>query len=356
MQQATPETVLGDFNDASLQHHRLTTRFSRRDDKFVVLTDGPDGKPAEFDVKYVFGVEPLQQYLLALPGGRLQGFTAAWDTKARRWFHLNPHERIDFRDELHWTKPAQNWNHMCAECHVTDFKKNYDAATRSFKTTWQRDDVGCQGCHGPGSRHVEWANAAKSAPAIDSKSVKATFDVDLAAANSNVQIESCARCHSRRGVISGEYKYGQRLMDHYLPALLTAGLYHADGQQLDEVYNYGSFLQSRMHAKGVRCTDCHDPHSSKLKAEGNTVCTACHSATAPAARKHVDTSGLQKKDYDSAAHHFHKTGAAGSACVDCHAPTNNYMVVDPRHDHSFRIPRPDLTVETGAPNACNSCH
>ena len=356
MQQATPETVLGDFNNATFQHHGVTTRFSRRDDKFIVLTDGSDGKPAEFDVKYTFGVEPLQQYLLELPGGRLQGFTAAWDTKAKRWFHLNAHERIDFRDELHWTKPAQNWNHMCAECHVTDFKKYYDTATRSYKTTWQRDDVGCQACHGPGSRHLEWANAAKSAPAFDSKSVKATFDVDLAAVNSNVQIESCARCHSRRGVISDEYKYGQRLMDHYLPALLTDGLYHADGQQLDEVYNYGSFLQSRMYAKGVRCTDCHDPHSSKLKAEGNAVCTACHNATGAAARKHVDTSGLQKKDYDSPTHHFHKTGAAGSACVDCHAPTKNYMVVDPRHDHSFRIPLPDLTAETGAPNACNSCH
>lgn len=356
MQQARPETVLGDFNNATLQHHSLTTRFSKRDDKFAVLTDGPDGKPAEFDVKYVFGVEPLQQYLLALPGGRLQGLTVAWDTKANRWFHLNAHERIDFRDELHWTKPAQNWNHMCAECHVTDFKKNYDAATRSYKTTWQRDDVGCQACHGPGSRHLEWANAAKNAPAIDSKSVKATFDVDLAAGNSNVQIESCARCHSRRGVISDEYKYGQRLMDHYLPALLTDGLYHSDGQQLDEVYNYGSFLQSWMYAKGVRCTDCHDPHSSKLKAQGNAVCTACHNTTGAAARKHVDTSGLRKKDYDSAAHHFHKTGAPGSACVDCHAPTKNYMVVDPRHDHSFRIPRPDFTAEIGTPNACNGCH
>jgi predicted CXXCH cytochrome family protein len=356
MQQATPDTVLGDFDDATFKHHSVTTRFSKRDGKFIVLTDGPDGKSAEFEVKYVFGVEPLQQYLLELPGGRLQGFTAAWDTKAKRWFHLYGHERIDFRDELHWTKPAQNWNHMCAECHATNLKKNYDAAARIYNTTWQRDDVGCQACHGPGSRHVEWAHAAKGTIAADRASVKATFDVDLAATDSSVQIESCARCHSRRSVISDEYRYGQRLMDHYLPALLTDGLYYADGQQLDEVYVYGSFIQSRMHAKGVRCTDCHDPHTAKLKSQGNAVCTACHNASGAAARKHVDTSGLQKKDYDSSAHHFHKTGAAGSACVDCHAPAKNYMVVDPRHDHSFRIPRPDLTAEIGTPNACNSCH
>jgi predicted CXXCH cytochrome family protein len=356
MQQATPETVLGDFDNATFKHHSVTTRFSKRGGKFVILTDGPDGKPAEFEVKYVFGVEPLQQYLLELPGGRLQGFTAAWDTKAKRWFHLYPHERIDFRDELHWTKPAQNWNHMCAECHVTNLKKNYDAAARTYNTSWQREDVGCQACHGPGSRHVEWAHAPKGTPATDRAAIKATFDVDLAANDSKVQIESCARCHSRRSVISGEYRYGQRLMDHYLPALLTDGLYYADRPQLDEVYNYGSFIQSRMHAKGVRCTDCHDPHSSKLKSQGNAVCTACHNATGAAARKHVDTSGLQKKDYDSPSHHFHKKGAAGSACVDCHAPAKNYMVVDPRHDHSFRIPRPDLMAEIGTPNACNSCH
>ena len=243
---------------------------------------------------------------------------------------------------------------MCAECHATDLKKNYDATARTYNTTWQRNDVGCQACHGPGSRHVEWARAAKGT--YTAASVKATFDVDLAAADSKVQIESCARCHSRRSVISDEYRYGQRLMDHYLPALLTDGLYYPDGQQLDEVYIYGSFIQSRMHAKGVRCTDCHDPHSSKLKAQGNAVCTACHNATEAAAGKHVDTSGLKKKDYDSAAHHFHKIGAAGAACVDCHAPAKNYMVVDPRHDHSFRIPRPDLTAEISTPNACNGCH
>jgi len=145
-------------------------------------------------------------------------------------------------------------------------------------------------------------------------------------------------------------------MDDYLPALLDEGLYHADGQILDEVYEYGSFLQSRMYAVGVRCSHCHEPHSLKLRAPGNAVCTACHTAGPPPALSHVDMRGLKAKAYDEPAHHFHKPGGPGSRCVDCHAPAKSYMVVDPRRDHSFRIPRPDLSVKLGTPNACNVCH
>lgn len=60
--------------------------------------------------------------------------------------------------------------------------------------------------------------------------------------------------------------------------------------------------------------------------------------------------------YDSPRHHFHKLGVAGSRCVECHMPTRTYMVIDARRDHSIRIPRPDLTLRLGTPNACNQCH
>jgi predicted CXXCH cytochrome family protein len=145
-------------------------------------------------------------------------------------------------------------------------------------------------------------------------------------------------------------------MDTHLPALLAEGLYHADGQIRDEVYEYGSFLQSKMAQKGLRCSDCHDAHSAQLKAEGNALCISCHNAQAPAARAGIDTAGLKKLDYDSPAHHFHAQGKPGSGCVECHAPRTTYMAVDPRADHSFRIPRPDQTPKLGTPNACNGCH
>jgi len=348
MQAVDERTVLGDFDDARFSSQGLVTRFFRRDGKFLVRTDGPDGKPADYEVKYVFGVSPLQQYLLELPGGRLQALSVAWDTKRKRWFHLYPRERIDHRDELHWTKPSQNWNFMCSECHSTGLRKNYDAAGDRYDTRWFRIDVGCQACHGPGSAHVAWAKAGRSG--------ESGLAVDLKSASNRPQIDACGRCHSRRSAIAPDYVYGRPLTDSHLPALLEEDLYYADGQIREEVYEYGSFLQSRMAQKGVRCSDCHDPHSGEPRAEGNALCARCHNASKADARAGIDTSGLKKEDYDSPAHHFHVPGRPGSACVDCHAPRTTYMVVDPRADHSFRIPRPDLTAAIGTPNACNRCH
>jgi predicted CXXCH cytochrome family protein len=345
MQEPTPATVLGNFDDASFTKDGVRTRFFQRDGSYWINTDGPDGRPAAFEVKYTFGVEPLQQYLLALDRGRLQAFTIAWDVGKRRWFSLYPGEHIDYRDPLHWTRPAQNWNFMCAECHSTDVRKNFDLESNTYRTRWQQIDVGCQACHGPASLHVSAAAPSKK-----------DFAVDFAAPDATAQIETCARCHSRRSVISSDYRHGGRLMQAHLPSLLTADLYYPDGQIRDEVYEYGSFLQSKMHAKGVRCSDCHEPHSLKLRREGNQLCVGCHNTTAPAARSSIDVSGLRHKDYDSPAHHFHERGKPGSQCVECHAPSRVYMQVDARRDHSFRIPRPDISVRLGTPNACNGCH
>ncbi|MGE5849128.1 MAG: cytochrome c3 family protein, partial [Candidatus Methylomirabilota bacterium] len=349
MQKASGRTVLGEFNGAPFRYAGTTSTFFKRDGKFYVRTDGPDGKLADFEIKYTFGLDPLQQYLIELPGGRIQALSIAWDVPRRRWFHLYPKERIDFRDELHWTRPAQNWNFMCAECHATDLTRNFDPSSRAYRTRWTRLGVGCQACHGPSSRHVEWARAGdKGAGAEPSKGLP----VNLKGADSTAEIEACARCHARRAPLGDGFRHEHRLMDDYLPALIDEGLYHADGQILDEVFEYGSFLQSRMHAAGLRCSDCHEPHGLKLRAPGNAVCTTCHTAGPPAALPHVNTRELKAMEYDAPNHHFHKPGGPGSRCVDCHAPARTYVVVNPRRDHSFRIPRPDLSVKLGTPNAC----
>lgn len=355
MQTATSASVLGDFQDRSFNGSGSHARFTRAaDGSFIVNTEGSDGIKADFPVKYVFGVAPLQQYLLELPGGKLQALSIAWDAPRKKWFHLYPHETIAPHDPLHWTQPAQNWNFMCAECHSTAVKKNYDPAHDAYATTWFQINVGCQACHGPGSKHVQWAADAQR----DQSTAALTkgFVVDLRAADSAVQIEACARCHSRRSAIAPQYEYGKRLLDSYRPALLDATLYHADGQQQGEVFEYGSFVQSKMAHKGVRCSDCHNPHSAEAKAPGNALCVTCHNAQGAALRAGIDGSGLRRKNYDSAAHHFHTPGQPGSRCVECHAPAKNYMAIDARIDHSFRIPRPDLTLKIGTPNACNNCH
>ena len=46
---------------------------------------------------------------------------------------------------------------MCAECHTTDFKKGYDPAADTYRSSWSELDVGCQACHGPGADHLAWA-------------------------------------------------------------------------------------------------------------------------------------------------------------------------------------------------------
>ncbi|RMF23005.1 MAG: hypothetical protein D6760_06255, partial [Deltaproteobacteria bacterium] len=367
MQPATAETVLGDFDDATFSYFGVTSRLFKRGGKFFVRTDGPDGRLADFEILYTFGVTPLQQYLVALDGGRLQALPIAWDTAGRRWFHLYPDEPIRAGDQLHWTGIYQNWNMMCAECHSTGVRKNYDPATGRYQTTWFQIDVGCQACHGPGSLHVAWAEArergrsaeqaqrqgaagdsanglllhlARTAPGawrLDPATLKYYRSAPRA---SDVEIETCARCHARRRTIDEQPPAGRPLLDTHVPELIGEPLYFADGQIREEVYVYGSFLQSKMYRRGVRCSDCHDPHSLRLAYPADNVCASCH----------LDNV------YAGASHHFHKAGSAGASCIACHMPPRTYMQVDVRRDHSFRIPRPDLSVEFGTPNACTSCH
>ena len=364
MQTASDATVLGDFADRRFFYGAITSTFFRREGRYMVRTDGPDGKPADFEIKYTLGVRPLQQYLIELPGGRLQALSIAWDARQReaggqRWFHLYPNEKIDYRDELHWTRRQQNWNYMCADCHSTNVRKGYDPAAARYATTWSEINVACEACHGPGSRHVAWAAAARPGQtydvgadkgltvllrerrgmrwAIDPGSGNAKRSVPRATA---LELGVCAQCHARRSQISSDYAAGRPFLDHYLPALLTPPLYWSDGQQRNEVYTWGSFLESRMHSAGVTCSDCHEPHSQKLRAPGNQVCAQCH---APA-------------KYDVGTHHFHRAGGPGAECAGCHMPATRYMLIDPRRDHSLRVPRPDQSVALGVPNACTRCH
>ena len=164
MQKASVTTVLGDFANATLTHHGVTTVFSRDGDKFMVRTEGPDGAPHDYEIAYTFGVFPLQQYLIAFPGGRYQALGIAWDSRPKaqggqRWFPLYPAQILRAGDPLHWTGRDQTWNYQCASCHSTDLKKNYDLAADSYATSWTDIDVACEACHGPGSRHIAWAEA-----------------------------------------------------------------------------------------------------------------------------------------------------------------------------------------------------
>ncbi|TCR66702.1 tetratricopeptide repeat protein [Rhizobium sp. BK376] len=369
MDHATEKSVLGDFHDVSFDHFGVHSRFFRKDGKFMVETDGADGKLAEFEVKYTFGIAPLQQYLVEFSDGRIQALPLAWDSRPKadggqRWFHLYPDEKIGHDDILHWTRLNQNWNSMCAECHSTGIRKNYDAASDRFATSWAEISVGCETCHGEGSRHLAWANARHSwwpfgRQDDPKKGLVVSFDeregvswtpdaaTGLPVRSSppsplRKEVETCGLCHARRSQFSEDWVPGSSLSDTHHVSSLDHTLFYADGQMRDmeETYNYAPFKQSKMFAKGVTCSDCHDPHSVTLRAPQDGVCGQCH---AP-------------ERYETAAHRHHDEAKVQLTCPSCHMPTRTYMVIDQRHDHSFRIPRPDLSAKLGTPNACNDCH
>lgn len=325
----------------------VTSRLFREGDRFFVTTDNRRGEMETFEVRYVLGIRPLQQYLVEFPDGRIQCLPLAWDTEAKRWFHLYPKEPIPHTDPLHWTRPLQNWNYMCAECHTTDLRRNYVLEEDRYRTTWKELGVGCETCHGPGSLHCQLAEAWSL---FWDRRVGYGLP-RLKGPDSHPEINTCAPCHARRQQIYPDFRAGNEFLDHYLPELLDGPMFYPDGQILEEDFEYTSFLQSLMYRKGVRCSDCHDPHSLRLKTDDpfsprspvpdNRVCGQCH---------------LPSK-YDTERHHFHPNkGGPGTFCVDCHMPETTYMVVDSRRDHKLDSPRPHLTLTLGIPNACNLCH
>ncbi|MFG1270094.1 tetratricopeptide repeat protein [Xanthobacter versatilis] len=360
MARAEPQTVLGNFDDARVSHQGSSARFFRDGSRYMVETEGADGKTAAFEITDTFGVHPLQQYLVTFPDGRRQALPFAYDTRpaaegGQRWFHLYPDQMIASTDILHWTGLQQNWNFMCAECHSTALRKNYDPAANRFDTRFSEISVGCEACHGPAGRHVEWARGPRDreAPNKGFASVAAlrppadwTIDPATGSPAHGVSrpagdvVETCARCHARRSILSEDWRPGQPLTQTHLPTFLSEGLFEADGTMRDEVFNDHSFKQSLMYARGVTCGDCHEPHSAALRAPGSAVCAQCH---------------LPEK-FASEAHTGHVPGPKAPDCISCHMPARTYMVVDKRHDHSFRIPRPDVSAQLGMPNACNDCH
>jgi predicted CXXCH cytochrome family protein len=363
MQPATPETVAGRFDGATFTYHGVTSTFTRQGDAFVIRTDGPDGALRDYPVRWTFGARPLQQYVVAFPRGWFQLPSLAWDARSadqggQRWYHLYPGEKVDHRDALHWTGPAQNWNFMCAECHSTNVQKGYAAGSGAYATTFSEVNVSCEACHGPGGAHVDWAKRVKAGQPSTDPRMGLVFSLEtnkdgwpilpgtsiarrVTPIDSRVEAETCARCHSRRSQDWVDYRYGAPLADTHRVSLLDEGLYEADGQQLDEVYEYGSFLQSRMYMRGVTCTNCHDAHSGALLAPGNELCSRCHLGTT----------------YDTPAHHFHKVDTEAALCTSCHMAVRTYMGVDARRDHGFRLPRPDESVRIGTSNACTTpCH
>ena len=355
---ANDSTVLGDFDNVEVEFRGTKHKFYKREGKFFVDTEGVDRKPTEFQITHTFGVRPLQQYLIPFEKGKYQCLPIAWDSEKNRWFDMAA--MVYSEDELkpdswfYWTNQSQNWNGMCAECHSTNLQKNYDLEKDSFNTTWSDINVNCEACHGPGSEHLDWAKLPEGSRDYDGNMGLVLM---TSGTTSKQYIEACAPCHSRRTSFGPNGHNDAEYYNLHRPQNISPPLYYADGQILDEVYVFASFTQSKMYINDVKCNDCHDSHSIKFKFEGNALCTQCH----------------RPEEYDTYQHHFHKYAnekgepvknkfgeiipvGEGALCKTCHMPGNYYMGIDFRRDHSFRVPRPDLSIKYNVPNTCNDCH
>lgn len=339
MMKATDESVKGNFDNATFDNQGVHTRFYKEGGKFMIETEGPEGKESNFEITHTFGISPLQQYLVPFPDGSYHCTRQAWDTLKGEWFDLYPDIKVSPKEWIHWTKGGLNWNTMCSDCHSTYVRKNYDPVKQTYNTTYSIIDVSCESCHGPGKKHIDLVNSE----AYKTDSANRLWDQHMYMTKflkPKEMVDQCARCHSLRTQFTEYYDHQGIYMDHYAPDLLREGVYFADGQILGEVYVYGSFTQSEMYKQNIQCSDCHNIHSLKLKYEGNALCAQCH----------------QPLEYDSPAHHFHEQDTEGSQCIACHMPGRYYMGNDFRRDHSFRVPRPDLSLRFNTPNACNDCH
>ena len=322
-------TVLGDFNNATFSAEGESYAFYKKDSLYFVKT-GEEGFEKEYEIAYTFGVAPLQQYLIKFPKGQYQTLRATWDTDKKQWFNQYKNQEIAHEDWLHWTKGGQRWNTMCAECHSTNLEKNYNLAKDVFTTTYDNITVSCEACHGPGGAHLNWASG---------NSPKGDPMVQVVGANQITQLDQCAGCHARRVKLTEVMKTHLPFDDQFMLQTINSEYYHPDGQIKEEDYVMGSFVQSKMFHQGIKCSDCHNVHSMKLKLEGNALCMQCH-----------------EPNYDSKAHHFHQEKTGSAQCISCHMTGATFMGNDFRRDHSFRVPRPDQSIDHNTPNACTGCH
>jgi len=343
----------------TIQHASQHTDIRATNGHYQVVSLGPSNRYESFTVERVIGHDPLRQFLVKFPGGRYQTLEASYDPHRNEWFNVYGSEDRRPGEWGHWTGRGMNWNHMCASCHNTRVRKNYDEASDTYHTTMAEPTVGCEACHGPLKAHNDWQKQHGKSGLKDPTLPKLTRTQVM---------DNCGFCHARRGELTGDFKPGDDFSDHTRLTIVDGtDVYYPDGQVREEDYEYASFLSSRMHFRGVNCLDCHNPHSMKTILPGNLLCMRCHNGSvtnAPfinpvAHSRHkvfgYDASGVLT-NLDLAGYKPKEIRETGGECVNCHMPQTAYMQRHWRHDHGFTIPDPLLTKQHGVPNACNRCH
>ncbi|MBU0463222.1 MAG: hypothetical protein KKE12_06370 [Proteobacteria bacterium] len=352
--EANKKTVVGDFwtnNTLKLKDKRddiekVVAKMSEKDGKFYAETYDAQGKMNQFEIIYNIGGIWKQRYLTKFPNGSLQVLPIQYNIKTREWVDYHGLKEFTPDDSHFWSSSERTWQKNCAKCHVTGFKMNFEDG--KYESTWADNGAGCEGCHGPGSHHVNSPDIKK----LDTVYNPARDHDDRRAAM------TCGQCHNRGKSTDGKFGYpntytvGDELTFHYVSVTpeKNKNRFWPDGSSKAHHQQFLDFQKSAMSSSGMKCWSCHDPHkpfagnSSSLRLTGNRLCESCH----------TDVSGSK-----SLSHSLHDNGN----CQGCHMPkTAKSATTGDIASHTFFAIPPTATVELGGgdtqkqPNSCNLCH
>lgn len=392
-QYATPDSVLGDFNerDFEVDGHRI--HLQQRGDEFWAEMVDPDWthdqarakagwpgyrlqRPEEAPrlwtrIGLVTGSHRFQAYWVASKHGNLQlGFPLAWLVDEQRWV---PRKDTFIRDP-DAESPHQIWNMNCIQCHTTGGVPNPDPLTGRLESKAADLGIACEACHGPGERHVEAYRNPFRRYLQYARAQPDPFIINPARLAPHASTEVCGQCHAMKYVPDHKeymktgftYRPGAEL-DAATPLLRhprrqassrVPDEIRTNAQFMDNIFwpdgmirvtgrEYSGLVESPCHVRGgLSCLSCHSMHASSPDDQlasgmtGNQACVQCHTA-------------LGK---DLSAHTRHRPESSGSQCYNCHMPYATYGLLKVVRNHQIDSPSARSTLETGRPNACNLCH
>ncbi len=326
-QDATPDTVVGDFkNNNILKIDGHTVRMEEKDGKFFITASGPGAKEQKYEVKYLIGGFWKQLYVTEFPNGELHILPAMWIVETQKWAKCK-----------YWPKTV--YQVSCTGCHNTGSRLGYDDKTGKYTTTWADKGVSCEACHGPGKKHI--------AAAENGGDVHETIVNPARIPDTHRAAMVCGACHNRGTSADGKYGYPMG----YMPGGQLNFMFkskpklHPDDTSKANRQQYIDWKKSGHAREGVMCWDCHLTHSrgkansAQTKLPGNALCLSCHEVE------------------DHGVHGIHSY----NNCIGCHMPAlGKRGVKGDVHSHEFRVISPADSINAGGvdkqPNSCNQCH